>query len=59
MSKSAEEIAREIQAQIAAQIASVSSLLSAANHEKEQKKKAAYRPLLLDNQGQCIIYTIG
>lgn len=50
MSKSAEEVARDIQAQIAAQIASVSSLLNTAQQEKE-KKKAAYRPLLLDNHG--------
>ncbi|CAM9669403.1 unnamed protein product, partial [Ectocarpus fasciculatus] len=53
MTKSAEEVAKEIQAQIAAQIASVSSLLNNANQEKE-KKKAAYRPLLLDNQGRQI-----
>lgn len=55
MTKSAEEVAKEIQAQIAAQIASVSSLLNNANQEKE-KKKAAYRPLLLDNQGGMYMY---
>jgi len=47
--------AAEMQKQLAAQMASVSSMLSLVNKQKSKgDRKAAYRPLLLDEQGRQV-----
>jgi hypothetical protein len=46
--------AAEMQRQLAAQMASVSSMLSQINKKPKADRKAAYRPLLLDEQGRQV-----